>query len=106
MFAMHLIKQNQGVRKKGALGRLAGTTAIASVVQQIYRSVGKGSGKTRQIDGDVLGVPAEIDEGATRIFRPSADDHPGRRNWQCGHGRAASAGTRLWEVNKRTLKEK
>src|ERR1022692_694481 len=106
MLGMHFIKQSQGVRKKGALGRLAGTTPIASVVQQIYRSVGKGSRKTRQVDGDVLRVPAEIDEGVSRILWPSAHDHPRCRNWQCGHSRVASAGTGSWKVNKRTLKEK
>ena len=102
---MHFVKESQGIREKGFFGRSAGTTAIAAIVQQVDGTIGKCSRKAGHVQGYVLRVPPEIDKGASAFFRPGAHEHPRRCDWQRDHRRIAIAGARLWEVEKRALKE-
>jgi hypothetical protein len=60
MLGVHVVKKGQGIFKEGLFGRTAGTTTIATVMQQVDRSIGKSNRKTRHVERDVLRVAPEI----------------------------------------------
>jgi hypothetical protein len=47
MLRVYFIEKRQGVREEGLLGRAAGTSSIASVMQQVDSMAGKRIRKTR-----------------------------------------------------------
>jgi hypothetical protein len=62
MFGMHLVEERQGSGKYGLLGWAAGTSAIARVVKQIDRMVGKGTGEVRHALRNILGITSKVDK--------------------------------------------
>jgi hypothetical protein len=69
MLGVHFVKKDQCIREKGPSERLPELPPIATIVEQVDRTIRKSTREARHVERDVLSVAPEIDDGPSAGLR-------------------------------------
>jgi len=99
----NLVEESESVGEKRGFGRLARTSAVTPVVQQVDGVVGERSRKSGQIVGDIFRITPEVNESIRPTVRAHRDEHFSPIRRQRDRGCVAARRSRLRKVDHGTL---